>query len=134
MTEEKKPFTVNDRRHFTPEGSVRDEAPSSEQRQVAPSDVGPAAKVGSAAEHEGPVGFASFLFSLGGQAASLLAGATEGDERPRRLSEARALISILEMLKDKTRGNRTEDEEDVIEGLLYELRMTYVSAARVSGT
>ena len=49
------------------------------------------------------------------------------------LAEARSLIGILEMLRDKTEGRRTPREEEVLEGLLYELRMAYVARAREAG-
>jgi hypothetical protein len=32
------------------------------------------------------------------------------------------------MLKEKTKGNLTSDEEKVLENLLYDLRMRYVKA------
>jgi hypothetical protein len=37
------------------------------------------------------------------------------------------------MLKDKTEGRREPREEQVLEGLLYELRMAYVERAREVG-
>ena len=49
------------------------------------------------------------------------------------LEEARSLIGILEMLKDKTEGRRTPREDQVLDGLLYELRMAYVARAREGG-
>jgi hypothetical protein len=49
------------------------------------------------------------------------------------LEDARALISILEMLKDKTEGRRTPDEDRILDGVLYELRLGYLARAGVSG-
>jgi hypothetical protein len=37
------------------------------------------------------------------------------------------------MLREKTEGRRTPDEDQVLEGILYELRMGYVKKAGVSG-
>jgi hypothetical protein len=37
------------------------------------------------------------------------------------------------MLDDKTRGNRSEDEEHVMRQLLYELRMAFVERSRTVG-
>jgi hypothetical protein len=42
------------------------------------------------------------------------------------LGGARHVIGIVEMLKEKTEGNRSEEEEQLLESLLYELRMAYV--------
>jgi hypothetical protein len=73
--------------------------------------------------------------SLASQAMALLSG--EGlpeDASPEeRLEGARSIIAILEMLKDKTEGRRTAPEDEVLEGLLFELRMGYVAKARVTG-
>jgi len=129
MTEETRTFTVSDRRHFTPEGSVREEAPPGAAGDEKTSSPDLESR-GKAEPADPPVEFSTFLLSLGTQAVKLMAIVGEADDRPRLLREARSLISIIEMLKEKTEGHRTEDEERVLEALLYELRMTYVSAAR----
>ena len=60
---------------------------------------------------------------------------TDFDAPPRAvLDGARSLISILEMLRDKTEGRRTAEEEKVLEGLLFELRMAYVEKTREGGS
>jgi coproporphyrinogen III oxidase-like Fe-S oxidoreductase len=43
------------------------------------------------------------------------------------LSQAKFLIDTLAMLKEKTKGNLSEEESRVLESILYELRMAYVS-------
>ena len=131
MTEETKPFTVSDRRHFTPEGVARDEASSGQAPSPEPGV--PSRGADDASRQEPPVDFSGFILSLGAQAAALLSGDVAPTDKAEALREARALISILEMLKDKTEGRRDEDEERVLEGLLYELRMAYVTAARAAG-
>jgi hypothetical protein len=40
---------------------------------------------------------------------------------------AKQTIDILGMLQDKTRGNLTEEEKELLENLLYDLRMKYVA-------
>lgn len=51
------------------------------------------------------------------------------------LEQARFVIDLLAMLQDKTRGNRTPDEDGVMEEMLGALRMGYVrlSQARRGG-
>ena len=39
-------------------------------------------------------------------------------------------IELLEMLQKKTRGNLSPDEQKMIDGLLYDLRLKYVDAKR----
>jgi hypothetical protein len=46
------------------------------------------------------------------------------------LAGARGLIGLLEVLERKTKGNRTPEEEQVLTGVLYELRMAYLARAR----
>jgi len=48
------------------------------------------------------------------------------------LDYARALLDSVVMLEEKTKGNLTVDEADIIAGTLYELRDTYVRAAWMS--
>ena len=138
MTEEKKPFKVSDRRLFTSEGERRGSAESerpdpehadAERRPEAgplPPQPPQRATRGGAVP---AMDFASFLLGLGAQASMLLG---QGDQPP-DLEGAREMISILEMLREKTEGRRTPDEDQVLEGILYELRMGYVKKAGVSG-
>ena len=122
MSDEKKPFTVKDHRQFSADGSTRAEAPAHDPLDAeAPTPAASDAEAPSDEGPEPPVDFVSFLLSLGAQAGMLLEG-----EKP-DLRGARSLIAILEMLRDKTEGRRTPDEERVLEGLLYELRMGYLA-------
>jgi hypothetical protein len=133
MNQEKKPFSVNDRRHFTAEGAVRSEV-EDEPAPPAAAEVGSPPREDLPPEEEGPVTFASFVLSLGAQAGGLLSEAGSGGvERERSLAAVRSMISILEMLQDKTQGRRTPDEDRILDGLLYQLRMGYVAATRAGG-
>jgi hypothetical protein len=49
------------------------------------------------------------------------------------LVAARQVVGILEMLKDKTQGRRTADEEALLAELLFQLRMAYVERTRAVG-
>lgn len=44
------------------------------------------------------------------------------------LTQAKFLIDTLSMLKEKTKGNLTGEEEQLLENLLYELRTAYLAA------
>lgn len=39
-------------------------------------------------------------------------------------------IDIITLLNEKTKGNRTREEDNLFEGVLYELRMLYVEAMK----
>jgi hypothetical protein len=138
MSDEKKPFTVSDRRHFTGEGEARKDAPEERQEpEVSPRPAHPEAPEAPKTSALPPgsmpqVDFASFIISMAAQAGALLEGIPEsegGDGQP-DLEGARSIISVLEMLHNKTEGRRTPDEDRVLEALLYDLRMGYVAKAR----
>ena len=194
MTEEKKPFTVSDRRHFTADGETRSQAPEETpapppapapkvekaqepEKNAAPTLLTPAegaprrptgGLVGAeqpaaerasesftperagglgGAEHppaerasEGftperaddeapPMDFIGLLVSLATQAGYLMSP-EPGSGAPPDLAGARSIIALLEILKQKTEGRRTPDEDRVLDGLLYELRMAFVSRTR----
>ncbi len=50
----------------------------------------------------------------------------EGQETNVDLELARQNIDLLELMYEKTRGNRTPEEDRLIEQLLFETRMKYV--------
>ena len=143
MSDDKKSFTVNDRRHFTAEGETRDDdssradtkAPSATTAAVDPQP--PREDPAGSARGEGgqrpALDFAGLLLSLGAQASLLLGMAGEDDETPPDLPGAQAIIALLETLREKTEGRRTEDEDRILQAILYELRMAYVSRARAGG-
>ena len=52
------------------------------------------------------------------------------DEKRVDFDRARSAIDILLMLRDKTQGNRTEQETRLLEEIVYDLQMRFVQAAR----
>ena len=46
------------------------------------------------------------------------------------LAEAGAMIDIIAMLREKTAGNLSEEEDRMMEEMLYDLRMHYVRGIR----
>lgn len=50
-------------------------------------------------------------------------------EKVINLPLAQQTISIIEILKEKTTGNLSEDEENLIGTVLYDLRMKYVQSS-----
>lgn len=78
-----------------------------------------------------PVSFASFLVSLGSSALVHLgeipdpaSGATT-----RELVLAHHTIEVLGLLQEKTKGNLDDDERQLLEALLFELRTKYLAAS-----
>lgn len=76
-----------------------------------------------------PASFASFLMSLASNAASSL-GMMEHPVTGKRevdLELGKHWIDVLGMLQQKTRGNLLPQEQQILEGLLADLRMQFVS-------
>jgi hypothetical protein len=51
-------------------------------------------------------------------------------ERIEDLVGAQQIIDIIALLRDKTRGNLSRDEDTLLEAILFDLRMKYVEKAR----
>ena len=81
---------------------------------------------------EPKVSFSAFVMSLATTAAVHLGDVADPvtGEKTVNLPAASQMIDILSMLQDKTQGNLLADESQLVESLLYELRMRYVEAAR----
>ena len=137
MEEEKKEkgFVIKDRRHFDESGDLRkEETPKAEEQkpEAAVHEAEAVSEGATAPETDDTplpeINFASFLFSL-----STTAMYHFGDfpdpvtkESRRNLPAAKQTIDILSILKTKTEGNLAEDEKQLLEGILYELRMRFV--------
>ena len=50
-------------------------------------------------------------------------------ESPPNLSHAQEIIDILTMLEAKTKGNLTDEEETLLQEMLYALRVKFVEKA-----
>ena len=75
------------------------------------------------------VTFAAFVVSLAHTAAVHFGDVpdpTTGEKNPANLSGSQQMIDILALLEKKTRGNLAPEERQLLEQLLYELRMRYV--------
>jgi Domain of unknown function (DUF1844) len=145
MSQTEKPFTVSDRRHFTPEGRPRDDEEGVPAAEAPRAGAPPLAETGTLADAptaaspsptpEGPADFSQFLLGLAAQAGMLLSGEglPEGADPREALAAARSVIAILEMLKSKTEGRLTGPEETLLDELLFQLRMVYVEKTRAGG-
>ncbi len=74
------------------------------------------------------IDFSTFILSLNSSALvqlGLIEDPASG-QKTKNLPLAKQTIDLLAMLEDKTRGNLTRDEDNILKNLLYELRMLYV--------
>jgi len=72
--------------------------------------------------------FSTFIFSLNHTALMHLGVVKDPSvgETAKNLDLAKQTIDILAMLEEKTQGNLTDDESQMIKSILYDLRMIYV--------
>jgi hypothetical protein len=79
------------------------------------------------------INFASFVLSLVHTAAvhfGDVGDPVSGERHPPNLPLAQQMIDILAMLEEKTRGNLTAEERQLLDQVLFELRMRYVEAKK----
>ena len=110
-----------------PAGEAHPEVPKS-QSQSQPAGAGEPEEAELLGADD-PASFANFMMSIASNAASSL-GMMEHPVTGKRevdLELGKHWIDILGMLQQKTRGNLLAQEQQVLEGLLADLRMQYVS-------
>ena len=152
-------YKVADRRKFNPDGSVREgvvlDAPKAEEKPAkalpdASREPDPAEDLKIAAEEaseavgalddddipgvDDPASFVNFLSTLATNAAAAL-GAVPHPATGKRsldLDTGKYWLDVLGMIKEKTNGNLHEKEARLLDGLLADLRMQYVTMVRAT--
>lgn len=76
------------------------------------------------------IDFSSFIFSLSSSALLHLGEIPDpiSHKREKSLPFAKQTIDILAMLREKTQGNLSTEEERLLDNILYDLRMRYIQA------
>ena len=132
MDEKEKPeFTIRDRRSSSSENTAEpEEKPSNnktdDDRQ--PETKGPDSQQETAPLPE--LDFASFILSLA-TTVQVSLGAIPNPQtnlQAQNLPAAKQMIDIINMLKEKTQGNLNNEEQALIDSILYNLRMHYIRA------
>jgi hypothetical protein len=77
------------------------------------------------------INFINFLFSLSTSALIQLGEIQDPltQQLAKNLPLAKQTIDLIGMLREKTKGNLSPDEDKMIDYILYDLRMRYVKAA-----
>lgn len=79
------------------------------------------------------VTFVGFVLSLAHTAAFHFGDVPDpmtGQAGPANVAAAHQIIEILALLEQKTRGNLTAEERQLLEQIVYELQMRYVEATQ----
>ena len=98
--------------------------------------AGPDLEAGEEADlpNDDPASFAGFLMSIASNAAASLGMMEHPVTRKREvdLELGKHWIDVLGMLEKKTRGNLLPQEQQILEGLLADLRMQFVSLSNAT--
>ena len=153
-----KAFTVSDKRLFTKEGARRDpetpretpaaspppppppprrEAPrAAEPQRQRPEPERQRPEPGAGTHRDLPPADFVMLVNMLVTNAMVFLGqmpAPCSQQYMRNLPQAQHMIDLLMVLREKTRGNLTPDEDQMMQDLLPQLQMAYVSASRQVG-
>ena len=129
--EREKGFVVKDRR-FTAKKEEEIPPPAEEKSKGEPKKA-ESREPETGSERQTPLpemNFINFILSLSTSALIQL-GEVHDPASPsveKDLPSAKQTIDLIGMLKEKTKGNLTPDEEKVMDHILYDLRMRYVRA------
>ena len=153
-------FKVADRRKFNADGSLREgvtiepakpiespvpakeEAPSAEPptataAEAQTNEAQPVEATDEDADFPGaddPASFVNFLSTLATNAAAALGAVPHPatGQRSLDLETGKYWLDVLGMIKEKTKGNLHAQESRLLEGLLADLRMQYVTMVRAT--
>ncbi len=133
---EGKGFKVEDRRRFSPETGepreTQEEAKPSQPTSEQPVRQEPPEDRREKKQDYPEINFSTFVISLSTQALmhlgeipNPLSGKAESD-----IALAKQMIDIIGLLRDKTQGNLDQGEGQLLEDVLYDLRLKYVEAVK----
>lgn len=145
MSDEKKDFVVKDRRIFSEENrengvqdqetsaaaATNDETPEPSATGKTQASDAQEKQPDAGAQQKPPlpkINFATFVVSLNASALLHL-GAIEdptSGQTNKDLAMAKQTIDILSMLEEKTAGNLSTEEMNLLKNILYDLRIIYV--------
>jgi len=123
--EKEKGFAIKDKRFSAKQEGEETSQPKEEKKQESQGE--------EKMKQETPlpeITFTSLVFSLSTSALIQLGEIQDpASKQPgKNLPLAKQTIDLIGMLKEKTKGNLTSDEEKLLDNLLYDLKMRYVKA------
>jgi flagellar basal body-associated protein FliL len=145
MEKEKKEFNVSDKRKFDEKGNLKEQFKEDKKTKPAEKKASTAKKKSTTQSSQKkpkenfkqkvPLTqeFSTFILSLSSSAYIYL-GILEdpvNKEKKVNLESAKQMIDIIAMLKEKTKGNLTPNEQQLLDSILYELQMQYLSKSNI---
>jgi hypothetical protein len=136
MNEEDKGFVIKDKRRFTSEGEPIEGGVKQEkeipQEKAAPKPEAKETEKARRTTQLPEVTFSTFIFSLVSSAMVHLGEWPDPatGEKAENYDIAKQTIDIIGMLREKTKGNLSDEEQRMIDSVLYDLRMRYVKGKK----
>ena len=134
MAEEQN-FKVTDRRGFAEDGTSKPvaeepvETPPAAEASEQPPAAAASEPRGKSGDARPPIDFPSYILSCYTQGLVLL-GETPNpytNQKEEDVEAVRNIIDILSMIEQKTKGNLSSEESQLLETVLYELRMKFMT-------
>ncbi|MEI6609588.1 MAG: DUF1844 domain-containing protein [Deltaproteobacteria bacterium] len=123
-------FVIKDKRIFAESGEVKPtDAQATPAADATKTEFPEASQSGNDKEPDyPPISFTNFVLSLSTSALFHFGDFPdqEGGKTEKNLPAAKQTIDILDMLNEKTIGNLNENEHQLIQSVLYELKLRYV--------
>ncbi len=123
-------FKVQDRRIFSEDGELRAPQPEKASKTVEKGSDGTGAREAQApgaddASGETGIDFSGFVLSLATTGMVHLGAIPDPvtGKKQENIPGVRQMIEILTVLRDKTRGNLSNEEARLLDGLIYEMQM-----------
>lgn len=135
MNEEEKGFVIKDRRSFDEKGELKDSETEKDKKTEDEKKEDETKTKAPEEETERPplpeVNFSTLIFSLSSSALFHLGEIADPQtgEKKQDLPLAKHAIDTIVMLREKTKGNLTEEEQKFIDSVLNDLQWRYVKAA-----
>ena len=129
MGEEEKGFVIKDKRSLDDKGELKEEG---QEEKIKGEKKEEPTKEESQRIPLPEVSLSSLVFSLSSSALLHLGEIADPQtgEKKEDFALAKHSIDTIGMLKDKTKGNLTEEEDKFLESILTDLRWRYVKATK----
>lgn len=134
MNDEEKGFVIKDKRGSASSEKETLKEEGSQKEKISEKKIEKGNSLGKGDAHLPEINFATFILSLN-SSAMLHFGDFEdpvSGKKEKNLTMAKQTIEMIDMLKEKTKGNLTPEEEMLLENILYELKIRYVKESNKS--
>jgi hypothetical protein len=137
-------FKVTDRRRFTAEGEARESDAGTDRSKTTGTSGEDQTRATAGAKSEAgepdkettdkglpPADFSALILSLANSALVYM-GMTGGTDSPapKDLIAAKRFVDMISLLQEKTKGNLTDQEQRLLNQMLFQLRMAFVEASK----